>query len=1127
MAPGCLTPGEINRTVHTAGKDFVDGQQSDAVLSAQQRLIDTLYREFNLERTPTLEAINNAIPEGEHSPLPPTTQETNQLRRCATSLLATREAAERGADRIAQDLENMQAAIGNSEVHQQSWLSRWSAAMSSKFLGGVGKVSLLEQSFFSRGKQRLATDNILTNALNGYQALKQGSRNVLRGHVNEFLNNPLLAKAADRAGITREEMAKVTGNLSIYQHMPERNDLLLSRWQQEYDAIANKEKPTRAEVQTATVLDRQIRNLREHLDDPEVHVNEDTGYRTVLSGGYTNGEARRLWTETIQKYGLTNEEALSLTQALRDMHGKIRDYGAEVGVIAPELIDSLPDWQNYVIVKPTSELFAAPTSDATILSPGSFYAAEGMNALPADAFTSTIRFGERIASNAANQHVGNAMLALRIRQEEIRATDKSFPELIKDYSLRDIHSALRSSDPAIRNKAKRIYESADGGGIIAQVPVMRQDGSVVNEQHLLQFDPNWIDTTNNTRLTGADLNRQLAWVDKFGESSQNVVLGTMQHITSLRAQLVTRYSPTFAFINCLRDIQERALNMGGRSFELENGGVVNGASLMGSYAANTGWAAGILLRSLSRSQPLEGKSGQYYQEYIRNGLNYNPTQGLLPKERGLVKNGKLNGFMMRLAESTTVGRGIKKVLGESGEYLLNKIDGWNDFYNNIAPLSYYLTLREAGVSEAKASSATLEIMNLYQSGTATGLLSAFFPFIRPMTQATAAYARTLGLAPRADGSFAVNARGAATLTGAAVAYGMLMPLFREMMGTDEEGNSRFDQEPIENLIKWTPLQLFGDGDTYIKLHHGMGPGQLAAAIPLTLDRWHRGLMSGPDAAFTLFTTIARNVTPEDWPSYSASRDPVAWLAQSFSPSLIRPAVDVAVNRNFMGNTIASENRDPSVARAIQGRLSTPENYKKWARFALATTGIDLAPEQWRTIIQGYANGPLRYFTEMINDDNLNRVGLDSNIRQELGPMLTALGASSLMGKQADPEIVQFYDRLDRLNAQLRAAGLNLPSASNGKKGEERRALQFAYLQNSEELGWDDDKINAFLDLRQAYQDLLKLSTRFGKQYRSNSDWLDDSEDSIKAIFEGYNTQRLEIMKKALDQFFTTYGSGAV
>ena len=139
MAPGCLTPGEINRTVHTAGKDFVDGQQSDAVLSAQQRLMDTLYREFNIERTPTLEAINDAIPEGEHSPLPPTTQETNQLRRCATSLLATREAAERGADRIAQDLENMQAAIGNSEVHQQSWLSRWSAAMSSKFLGGVGR----------------------------------------------------------------------------------------------------------------------------------------------------------------------------------------------------------------------------------------------------------------------------------------------------------------------------------------------------------------------------------------------------------------------------------------------------------------------------------------------------------------------------------------------------------------------------------------------------------------------------------------------------------------------------------------------------------------------------------------------------------------------------------------------------------------------------------------------------------------------------------------------------------------------------------------------------------------------------------------------------------------------------
>lgn len=1108
---GCATSFNIQRVAEAPGNDIEFDTASRVAHETNAFTNEELNWSASRHYRQAVDAVNNYTDGAEFSAEVPTKGDTSLLGKAADDFMQTVVQSE------AETREFVNSALqraGATNTSQLSWAAKAAANLSSKFLHGLGDLYKWEASFFGQDGQT-SYDMLVMGEAQMMTGKLEATRGIIKGFMDEF--HASITNLANRAGLPVAEMGMKIGDLAIYEHMVERNPHILKQWKQEYARLAAKSaigKLSKTEAERMAALPEYIRGLEDNIDADAVQLNEH-GKRVLRTGGYTNGEAVRLWNDTIKSLGLTPQEAEAATASLRDMYIKIRDYAAQAGILSSDAVSKWPNtWQKYVPVKTKSETSGGPTGDASIYDAGSFYAANGMNDTPIDAYTAIAKFGERVANNVATKDLGNVLKAMLVRQHELRLDNPEFNAGLVSYKYSQVLADLQSKNPAIRAAAELRYKSADGGGIVVEMPVRNKDGSVGSERRLIMFDPEWSDA--NTGVTGGMLNQALTRAMKFGARPENVVARGMMTATSGLGQLVTRFTPLFAPANMNRDAFERMSHLAGRTIKKEDGTVINSGLLVSNFALNMPKAGAYLLLALNRKLK-DGLPKQWVDEFMKNGLHYQPTAGLLQKKTEIGAP-ELKGFMQRLQESSMVGENSRVAI-DGAKWIVNKLDGWNDYFNNIAPLAHYMTLREAGVGEARASRSVMEMMNLYQTGTATQALSMFFPFVRPTMQAGAAMARTFGLAPNARGQFQLNKKGWAGFMGMTLGYSMLMPIFREMMGTDEQGNYRFDLEPLENLMRATPLAVFKDAKEYVKIPNGFGPMQTAIALSVGFDRWQRGLMSTEDMVFNTVKSVVRNVSPADWPAYSISQDPIAWIFQSLSPMAIRPALDVALNKNFAGRNITYGTNDPSVAKALQGRTSTPDVWHDVAKTMLQTVKLDLAPEQWRQLFEGYSKGPLRVITELMKDENLRASGLDKTARDELGPALTALGATMFYGKQANSEMIAFYNKFDELNEAVRFAGIKITSDVYGSDKDKRRAYQTALLkEHQDELGWSDAKIKAYLDMREANQALRKISQDFGRKHRSNSDWL-DSEESIREAYGQFNRARIEEMERAMEEYY--------
>lgn len=1110
MAGECVRDFNIQRVEEAPGMESYHNSPDRDAFENQQFTNEELNWSATQHHQKAAEMLNNYTDEASFSNEAPTKGDTSLLGKTADEfmrLVATSEAE------TAEHLADSLSRAGATSMGQMRWFAGKLADLSTKALHGLGDIYKYESSFFGQDGQT-SYDMLLMGELQMLNPKLQSARARLAEPLEVWRKN--LTETANRCGRTLDEMCMEVGNLAIFEHMGERNEHLQQQWRNEHARLAAKRaagiKLNKEELDHYNNYPEYIRALEANIDNEAIQLDEH-GKRTVRSGGYTNGEATRLWNESLRRLGITNEEAMQLTADFRDACIQTRNMAAEGGAFSTAAVEKFPgQWTKYVPVKTKHDMTGIPTGDAMLYNQGRFHATGGMNDTPVDAYTSQVKYIEFLAHRIAEKDLGNVMKALLVRQHET-----GIDAGLRSYRKAQMEVDLKSSDPAIRAAAARRYQSADGGGVVVDMPVRNKDGSMGTEQRVIMFDPDWVDEVNNTGLTGAMLNQAITRASKFGKRPENSVANAMVTATSYMGQMVTRFTPLFSPANMNRDGFERMSHLAGRTIKRDDGSVVSSTELVSRFAFNMPVAMSYLLGALARKLPEGGKARAYIDEFMKNGLHYQPSAGMLQKKTD-IGSPELKGFMQRLQESSIVGDNAR-VAVDGAQWVVKKLDGWNDYFNNVAPLAHYITLRDAGVSEAKAARSVMEVMNLYQTGTATQALSMFFPFVRPTMQAAGAMARTFGFAPNARGQFQMNKKGWVGFIGMTMGYAMLMPLFREMMGTDENGNYRFDLEPLENLMRATPLAIFGDAKQYIKIPNGFGPMQTAIATAIGFDRWQRGLMSTEDMAFNIIKSIARNVSPADWPNYSVSSDPVAWFAQSLSPMTIRPIVDVLANKNFAGRNITYGTNDPSVAKALQGRNSTADVWHDVAKTMLQYAKLDLAPEQWKTLFEGYSKGPLRIITEMMKEDNLRAAGLDKTAREELGPALTALGATMFYGKQVNSEAIAFYNTFDAMNEEVRFAGIKITSDVYGSDKEKRREYQTKVLKEARDvLGWSDAKIKAYLDMREANQALKKISQDFGKKHREDSAWLDD-EAYIRSEYEAFNKAREEEMERAMERYY--------
>jgi hypothetical protein len=537
----------------------------------------------------------------------------------------------------------------------------------------------------------------------------------------------------------------------------------------------------------------------------------------------------------------------------------------------------------------------------------------------------------------------------------------------------------------------------------------------------------------------------------------------------------------------------------------ENGERINGSSIMTRYMAALPEAA-QLLRQWKNGTLVEGSPGwQFIQDYVQDGLHQEYTRGVNMQRVG-ARELFTDTVKQRHSSAAEIMNnpkllGTKKAIqamGEQGAKALKVLDEhWNDVFNNIAPLAEYMAMRKAGVERNSAANAVLSQMNLYQTGELTKFMQSLFPFVKPSVQSFTAAMRTIG-STDASGKFRLNKRGIAGIVGMTGAYMLLSQLSRSSLGTDPEtGIDRFDQLSIDELQRGLPVGIDG-GKAFIRFPTGYGLIQPIIAMVVGTDRAKRGIGTAEEAAAETMFSMVKNAMPANWPQFSIKDNPLAWIAQAFTPTIAQPFVEPTFRVDRYGRPITYADPSGPKAMAIQGGKNVPKAYHTAAKDVLKYTGFDMAPEQYRSLTRGMFIGPLRVITGIMEDSPVARASRSESASQTLGPYWTALGASLLYGNTYDTGKAMFYNALDAYNRRIRRSGIEITSKEYGNDRDKKEAFLRERLPQA---GFNEKDIEDYLRLDRAMADIRRYN-------RTSSDtimplWQEDDSTGLKEALEGY------------------------
>lgn len=895
---------------------------------------------------------------------------------------------------------------------------------------------------------------------------------------------------AKRLGIDVEEYLVLAGDYRVAQHMPSRNAEILDRWTIELTEAIQQKTPNQKLI---TTLESKIEALRNNLDNLDPVDAEGNALTSLESGGMTNAQARQQMQDLLTYLGTTEEALTPAMNALRELDRTILKDRVDKGLVPPEVLLSFPAdpafEETYVPVMRRIDSTTGVVNDSNIFNPGRYHAFDGMAYRPDSAYWTILQHARKAAAEIGMQEYGTELAAAH-RVATNQGRNVGLQELDYDQLMQ---RKFKGSSAEYRAVEKIELE----GGVVVDIPEFDVEGnSLGTKRRLIQFNPEWMDPV--TKKTGHDLNRSISDANKVLNGWE-----PLRNLTSMYGQGFTRFNPSFAPKNTVSDVFERSLNMAGKDYyNSTTGNLIRGSSLIPSFLGNLPRAGKTLYAALNGSLDPNSKMGRYWQEYVASGGHQEYTRGMQGIRQTLAdavaaRNAEPGKFRQTLAKLPGVTQALDTAGSVAREQGLNRLDKYNDYFNNLAIFSHFITLREAGLNQKHAATGTIEMLNLYTRGEWTGLLSTVFPFVKPTVQTGINLSRTIGLTPNAAGEFQINTRGLIAL-GAAYAGGLgLYSLTKDAMGEDD-GILRIDTIGLNQLQQFLPLPLDEDGG-YFKMPFGFGGTQIAMTAVIGGDRVARGIMTPESFASEMLFAVIKNVSPGDWPEFSFRQQPLEYLKHLITPTALKPLVS---DVNFMGRPITNARGDDMNPRAEQGAMRTESVYHRWAKMVNDSAGLDLAPEQWKQLAQQYALGPLRILTAVLEEDSVRTGGTKETTKQMLGPWLYGLGLEIFAGHTYDTGRSSYYQAKDYYYNRLKSDGVDIRSREYGSDPERRKVYQSAVLRRA---GYDDSFIQDILTIERTESDIASLSSKFSTSIRP----LIYSAESVEELRPSY-----EVLAKA-------------
>ncbi|EDB5723473.1 hypothetical protein A9563_23775 [Salmonella enterica subsp. enterica serovar Rubislaw] len=675
---------------------------------------------------------------------------------------------------------------------------------------------------------------------------------------------------------------------------------------------------------------------------------------------------------------------------------------------------------------------------------------------------------------------------IRRRKNEV---GNAFLKLVQDNPDRDYWQVFTDDNP---DTTRRIVEKNDPvtGETIRRVEEMPVPMAMMSDKY---FTTRKDGKTYYIKLHDERLMRAMK---NMGPETGNVVIQTLARVNRFLSSVNTTFNPEFLVSNFVRDMQTAVMNL--KAEQGRDDGKLNGRDIAMKTVRDSGIAMKAVYASL-RNTSLSGKGAEWqktWKEFVEDGA-----------KTGWFRMDDLNGQMKEMDRLVALAKGGWQGQGiQAWHSFFKLVEDGNNAVENALRLSAYKHARDAGLSRAQAASLAKNMtVNFNRRGEQGVLLNSLYMFANASIQGTANMMRSLahlnGEGPLLQRLRWKNLNMAQKVALAATGAGYLIAsLNRAGAGQDDDGVNWYDKAPDyvkeHNLVIMKSLFGGKPGEYWsIPLPYGYNMFFLLGG---TAEGVIRGDLKATRAAGNIVGGLLGAFNPlgsED------SKTLTGTLLKNATPTIFRPAMDLAMNENFMGTQIYRENFPGGTPKpeSTLGRRSTPEAYKVFADWLNRTSGgsqyrsgaVDINPDIMKYWIDYVSGGMGRFAGKTIDAAAKSYNGTD--IPSQQIPFLGKISGQVLPYDDQQ----KMYDRMDELrqyNAELKTLrGADRTAFLNKYRGQismngiiHQSQLQLKNLRKQRDGIYSDRTLSAREQSQRVKAVELRMKAvtdRFNREYR--------------------------------------------
>lgn len=393
----------------------------------------------------------------------------------------------------------------------------------------------------------------------------------------------------------------------------------------------------------------------------------------------------------------------------------------------------------------------------------------------------------------------------------------------------------------------------------------------------------------------------------------NILLRTVGRFSRWISMVNTALSPGFIPTNYARDIQTAIVNTAGEDISTKEA-----MKQAKDIVKNTRKA---MVGAWKGQHDGKGEWADWYREYAEQGgkIGFMGLQDVETTRKKIERE-------LRESKRTPVGIASKVYRG-TGDMIMDI----NGAVENSIRLSTYVALRKRGASKAKAARAAKNItVNFNKHGEWGPAINALYAFSNAGIQGTARLMK------------AMKSRRVQGMAGSIVVASASFALLNRIMGgEDDDGIDYWDKVPDWEKRNHFIFMIPGGKGRRIKIPVPYGYN-VFWAVGQSLETGINDPSKAGQAAVSVAAAIGDAFNP-----FGGAFRPRS-IVQTFSPTAIRPIVDVKINENFFGGPIYPEDRGygPQKAMAERSFRRTSEVSKTIARFLNRVTGGTTYQSGW-------------------------------------------------------------------------------------------------------------------------------------------------------------------------------------